>query len=180
MKNLIQRANEIMISAHGDQKRKTDDSPYIIHTIMVALKLSRAGFPDEVVAAGLTHDVLEDTDYPSETLRQELGDKTWEMVTALSEDKSLEWEDRKARYVETIKNSSPGAKAVSICDKIHNLESLINIYDDLGPSIWTKFNRGREKKMWFENEMLKMYKDSWSHPMIDEYEALLRQAEKLV
>lgn len=179
MSKILQKATEIMILAHGDQKRKTDGSPYIIHTIMVALKLSQAGFSDEIVAAGLTHDVLEDTDFPEEKLKQELGNETWQIVKDLSEDKSLEWEDRKIKYIQTIKNSSLGAKAVSICDKIHNLENLIDTHQALGSKIWNKFNRGKEKKMWFEKEMLEMFENNWSHPLIKDYQKLIQQVEKL-
>ena len=49
----------------------------------------------------------------------------------------------------------------------------------MGSDIWTKFNRGKEQKMWFEHEMLKAFQESWDHPMIAEYEKLIKQVEKL-
>jgi guanosine-3',5'-bis(diphosphate) 3'-pyrophosphohydrolase len=179
MSKLIQKATKIMILAHGNQKRKTDGSPYIVHPQAVADILQKNSFSDTIIAAGLTHDVLEDTDYSPEKLKKELGNEVFEIVEALSENKSLQWEERKEKYVEQIKNGPEGAKAVSICDKIHNLSSIIITYKKLGPDIWTKFNRGKEKKMWFENAMLQMFKDSWPHPLIDQYEKLLRQVEEL-
>jgi guanosine-3',5'-bis(diphosphate) 3'-pyrophosphohydrolase len=179
MSKLIQKATEIMIIAHGDQTRKTDGSPYNNHPQAVADILKENSFSDTVIAAGLCHDVLEDTDYSPEKLKEELGQEVFELVSALSENESLEWEERKEKYVEQIKNSSEGAKAISICDKIHNLSSLIDGHAKMGPEVWNKFNRGKEKKMWFENKMLEMFQVNWSHPLIAKYETLLNQAKQL-
>jgi (p)ppGpp synthase/HD superfamily hydrolase len=146
---------------------------------MVALKLAKYDFPDTVIAAALTHDVLEDTDLPEDKLRDELGDEVLEIVKAVTADESMPWEDRKMKYVETVRKSSDGAKAVCVADKIHNLESLLIAYESQGPEIWKRFNRGKEKKLWFENEVLKMLKQTWHHPLIDEYEVLLEKEKKL-
>lgn len=177
--DLISKAHKIMLAAHGQQKRKTDGSPYVIHPLMVAKKLARLDFSDAVIAAAMVHDVLEDTEVDEKTLRQELGDEVVDIILPLSEDKSLEWEERKKIYLEKVKNSSPETKAVAIADKIHNLESLITGYKNMGPVIWTKFNRGREQKLNFEKEMLKAFQESWDHPMIAEYEKLLVEVDKL-
>jgi (p)ppGpp synthase/HD superfamily hydrolase len=47
-------------AVHQDQKRKGTEIPYITHPVQVARILERHGWPDEVVLAGLLHDVLED------------------------------------------------------------------------------------------------------------------------
>jgi len=177
--NIIETALRIAIEAHKNKIRKGDDQPYIIHPVMVALKLAKHNFPDEVIAAALTHDVLEDTDYPEEELRKELGDEVLEIVKDVTNDQSLPWEEKKKRYVETVRNASEGAKAVALADKIHNLESLFIAYEEQGPALWKRFNRGKDQKVWFENEVLKMLKDTWEHPMIEEYEYLLEKENKL-
>ncbi len=176
---LLAKAHRLMLKAHGKQVRKTDGSPYVVHPMMVAKKLARLGFSDEVIAAAFVHDVLEDTDYSEKQLRQELGDKVVDIILPLTEDKSLEWEKRKEKYINDVKNANSETKAVSIADKIHNLESIIETHKTMGANIWTKFNRGKEQKMWFEHEMLKALQESWDHPLIAEYEQLLKQVEKL-
>ena len=45
--------------------------------------------------------------------------------------------------------------------------------------IWKRFNRGKEQKFWFENEVLKMSKQTWKHPLVDEYEKLLEKEKEL-
>lgn len=177
--NLVDKAARIAVAAHKDQKRKTDGSPYIVHPFMVAQKLTRYDFSLEAIAAGLVHDVLEDTDFPESDLKMELGVSVLTIVKLLSEDKSLEWEVRKEQYAQTIKNAPKDVKAVSAADKIHNLASVIEAYKMQGSDVWKKFNRGKDKKMWFENLVLEAVKDDWDHPIIREYQELLREVEKL-
>jgi len=177
--SLVEKAVRVSVAAHGGQTRKGDNLPYIIHPFMVALKLAKYNFSDAVIAAALTHDVLEDTDFGEEKLKQELGSEVLEIVKAVTNDDSLPWEEKKKKYVETVRSGSEGAKAVAVADKIHNLESLMIAYAEQGPELWKKFNRGKEQKLWFENEVLKMLKQAWKHPLIDEYEGLLEQEKKL-
>lgn len=177
--SIVEKAAKIAMLAHKDQLRKCDDLPYIIHPFMVALKLAKYNFSDTIIAAALAHDVLEDTNYPEENLRKELGDEVMEIVKAVTNDNTLSWEEKKMKYVETVRTGPEGAKAVSVADKIHNLESLFQAYILQGAEVWKNFNRGKEKKLWFENEVLKMLKENWDHPLIAEYETLLGQAENL-
>jgi (p)ppGpp synthase/HD superfamily hydrolase len=176
--SLIEKAARIAVIAHADQKRKSDGFPYIIHPFMVAMKLMKYGFDDTTIAAALIHDVLEDTNLSQEEIKEELGGDVLEITKTVTEDKSLKWEDRKQKYAQAVKNGSSAAKAVSIADKIHNAENLIFTYSQIGSEIWGKFNRGRDAKIKNEEEMLKTFKESWSHPLIEEYEKLVEQMRK--
>lgn len=177
--SIIEKAVRIAARAHHGQTRKEGDLPYITHPFMVAMKLVKHNFPDIVIAAALVHDVLEDTDFPEEKLYAELGNEVMEIVVAVTNDDTLSWEDKKMKYVETVRAGSDGAKAVAIADKIHNLESLIIAHQTQGANIWKNFNRGKEKKIWFEDEVLKMLKETWKHPFIHEYEVLLDEVRNL-
>ena len=68
--NILEKAARIAVLAHGGKTRKGDGLPYIIHPVMVALKMAKQSFSDTVVASALVHDVLEDTKYPEEKLRR--------------------------------------------------------------------------------------------------------------
>lgn len=177
--SIIEKAARISVLAHEGNTRKADGLPYIIHPFMVALKLVKYNFPETVIAAALVHDVLEETDYSPEQLKAELGEKVFEIVRDVTNDKSLSWEEKKKKYVESVRNGSEGAKAIAVADKIHNLESLLIAHAEQGPKLWKKFNRGKEQKLWFENEVLKMLKETWQHPLIEEYEQLLDQEKGL-
>ena len=176
---LIDKATRLAVNAHKDQVRKDDDSPYVVHPIMVSLILSQYNFKSEVVAAGLAHDVLEDTSVGEDELELLLGSEVLRIVKGVSEKKDLAWEDRKKLYRETIENSDESIKAVSIADKIHNMESLLSSYRREGDALWEKFSRGRDIKMKFEYDMLASFKRSWKHPLIERYEKLLDEAKML-
>jgi (p)ppGpp synthase/HD superfamily hydrolase len=177
--SLIEKAMRIAVLAHQGQKRKLGGLPYIVHPFMVALKLAKYNFPDEVIAGALVHDLLEDTDFSEEELKKELGKKVFEIVKAVTQDESLPWEEKKRKYIENIKQASKEAKAVAVADKIHNLESLLIGYKEQGPKVWEKFTKGRDKIIWFQEEVLKAIKKNWKHPLVKEYENLVEKLKKL-
>ena len=179
MSSLIDTAARIAAVAHRKQVRKQENVPYIAHPTAVALKLAKHGFSDEVVAAALVHDVLEDTDFPESELRDEMGEEVMQIVDAVTNDDSLDWESKKLKYIETVRAGSESAKAVAAADKIHNAEDLIASHEKQGADLWKSFNRGKDKKIWFEEEMLKMLNETWDHPLVEEYEVLVEKMKML-
>ena len=175
---LLEKAVEVCFKQHCFQKRKADGKPYFIHPVIVALKLAEHGFPENVLAAALLHDVLEDTDYPQEKLRSEFGKEIFEMVTALTQDESFPWEEKKKKYVTSVQNSSDNVKAISTADKIHNIESLIMAYRKYGKDIWNKFNGSKNDKIRFEEELLKVLKTG-NNPLAEEFESLINREKDL-
>jgi (p)ppGpp synthase/HD superfamily hydrolase len=178
-RSLVEKASLIAFVAHAGQVRKDGGSPYVIHPYMATLILSSYGFEERVLAAALVHDVLEDTQVTAEQLEGLLGADVVAIVRVLTEDKALPWETRKEQYVEAIRHASPEVKAVSLADKIHNLESLFAAHAVQGAEIWKVFNRGREQKLWFEKSLLRAFQETWSHPLIDRYAALVERMDSL-
>lgn len=176
---LLEKAFRMALQGHASQKRKGEDTPYITHPVGVALILARHGFDEEVIAAGLTHDLVEDTTYTEKDLREGLGDTVTDIVISVTNSATLPWKDKKEAYIVSVKEGSVGAKAVSVADKIHNAESLIARHDEVGPALWLDFNASREDKLWFEDAMLSMLKETWTHPLIDEYEMLVEKMKAL-
>src|SRR5262245_34955125 len=121
---LIESALRCAVSAHAEQKRKSDNSPYIVHPFSVALMLQKHGFRDEVIAAGVLHDVIEDTAVSEQFLREQVGDEVTNMVLMLSEDKSQPWRERKQAYIARVAKAGEAVKAVAVADKLHNLSCL--------------------------------------------------------
>jgi len=178
--NLIERATALAVRAHETQMRKEAPVPYIVHPVAVSLTLARYGFSDTVIAAALVHDVVEDTSMDDEELRRELGDGVADLVAPVTHNDALPWEEKKRAYIESVRKSSDGARAISLADKIANARSLIAAHKVQGPAIWNHFNAGREKKLWFEHAMLDMFAVSWDHPMVEEYAELVAEMDTLV
>lgn len=177
---LLERAVRLAVRAHSGQMRKESDTPYITHLIGVALILAKHGFSDTIIAAGLAHDTVEDTSVTPEELREALGEEVAGIVASATNDDSLAWEEKKKKYIESIRDASEGAKAVATADKIHNAESLLVAYAEQGTELWKFFNAGRDKKLWFENAMLAMLQENWKHPLVDEYAQLVKKMNALV
>jgi (p)ppGpp synthase/HD superfamily hydrolase len=173
----VETAARLAAKAHAGQKRKADGSPYIVHPFMVAMVLARHGFPEAVVAAGLLHDVLEDTWTRGKTIEALLGPDVLELVRAVTQERIGDWHEKKRRYIDRLSRSPEGAKAVAAADKIHNLECLLRAHREQGPRVWRRFNKGREDKLGFEREVLAMLRRTWAHPILDEYERLLQRFE---
>lgn len=177
--NLTEKALHLAARAHEGQMRKEGGLPYIIHPVMVAFILERHGFDEQTVAAALVHDVLEDTETSAEELGQELGSGVRSAVEALTYDKNLPWKEQRLRYIESVRASDTAVKAICTVDKIHNAQSLLASHEKEGKEVWKYFTRGKEEKLWFEEEVLKMLKESWDHPLIGEYAGLIARMRKL-
>ena len=153
---LIDYAIYYATRAHNGQKRKSDkDVDMIFHPFTVAMLIQRAGGSDEAVIAGVLHDVVEDTPYSLEDVRKEFGDRVADIVLEVSEKKELPWDERKQEAIDRIKTASFDGKLVECADKVSNLETMYNLYEEIGEEIWKSFNRPKEKQKWYYTEMYK-------------------------
>jgi (p)ppGpp synthase/HD superfamily hydrolase len=175
--DLINRAAEFAAVAHGQQLRKSPEAriPYFQHPLMVGLILQRARCDDHVVAAGILHDVLEDTSTTAEDLAGEFGRRIADIVVLVSEgNKSLPWEVRKRRYLEGLRNAGPEARAVAAADKIHNIRSIL-LSLRRGVDIWSRFRRGREVQIDRFHRLLEVLREGWDHPLVAELESAVQE-----
>jgi (p)ppGpp synthase/HD superfamily hydrolase len=110
---------------HDGQLLEDEQAPFVKHPLEVAALLSAAGYPDEVVASGVLHDVLESTDTPGIELEYRFGARVAELVRAVSEDESIEDRaERKAALREQVARGSLEAAAVFAADKISRAREL--------------------------------------------------------
>lgn len=173
----------LMMKHHKEMKRKGDNHPYIEHTLEVGKLLTKHQFSPDIIAAGYGHDLLEDTDCSESEIVEQCGNEVLRIVRAVSNDESLsdkkDWELKKEKYIQSVEAGGTGAIAVSVADKICNLYSFFRQYDAEGTTLWKKFNRGKDKKVWFEKLVLTTAKKHWNHPLVEELEHLVMKLEKL-
>ena len=74
---------------HRSQRRLSDEAPFILHPLEVASLLYNSGAPDDVVAAGVLHDVIEDTSTVIEEIRQRFGGHIAALVSSVTEDPDI-------------------------------------------------------------------------------------------
>lgn len=157
---IVERALRIAATHHAPQSRKGSDIPYITHPFGVAMLLQRFGFDnDEILAAALLHDVVEDTEYTLDELASDFPPTVVETVASLSERKYDEqnimrpWKDRKLEHIEQVKAASPTTRAIVLADKLHNLATML--FDlSAGQDMWSRFRAGREEVEWYHRTMI--------------------------
>lgn len=122
---LTRAALEWATAKHGDQVREVDAAPFILHPLEVAALLSGRDCEDEVVAAGLLHDIVEDTDAGVEEVRDRFGDRVAGIVAALTEDPAIgDYARRKAALREQVAAAGGEARMVYAADKVVKTREL--------------------------------------------------------
>jgi len=110
---------------HAGQTRDDDAVPFVTHPVEVACLLNEAGYSDDVVAAGVLHEVLEDTDVKRPELASRFGERVAELVTAVSDDPSIEDEaERKAALRRQVAASGREAGAIFAAEKVSKAREL--------------------------------------------------------
>lgn len=153
---LIEKAIIFAAKAHKNQTRKGTTIPYITHPYAVGMYLQKAKCSEEVIAAGILHDTIEDTETTYKDLLDTFGVQVANLVVAASEnDKSLPWEVRKQQTIEMLKNATLEEIQVIVADKLHNLKSIRADLHLNGESVWQRFNRGKREQHWYYASVVK-------------------------
>ena len=145
---LLARAADYAARQHIAQRRKGERAePYINHLTEVAALLAEAtgGTDATLLAGGLLHDTLEDTDSTYEDLAERFGPEVAALVAEVTDDKSLPKEERRRLQIEKTAAKSRRAKLLKIADKTSNLRSMVNS----PPAGWTEA-RLRDYVVWAE------------------------------
>ena len=120
---ILDRAYRRAVTQHAPQRRKSGE-PYIIHPLAVAQILADLGMGPLVVAAGLLHDTVEDTDYTLEECRDEFGDTVAGLVDGVTKLSKMEYGD--SAQAETIRKMVVAMSrdvrvlVVKLADRVHN------------------------------------------------------------
>ena len=77
---LFEEAAHLAVDAHAGSVRKGDGSPYVFHPFEVAAIVAGVSRDEEVIAAALLHDVVEDTSFSAEELRRRFGNRVADLV----------------------------------------------------------------------------------------------------
>jgi (p)ppGpp synthase/HD superfamily hydrolase len=110
---------------HAGQTRDLDDLPFVTHPVEVACLLHDAGYQDEVVAAGVLHDVLEDTDAERSDLESRFGPRVAELVEAVTDDPTIEDDaERRAALRRQVADAGEFAAVVFAADKVSKAREL--------------------------------------------------------
>jgi (p)ppGpp synthase/HD superfamily hydrolase len=110
---------------HAGQRRVADGAPFVLHPLEVAVLLHATGSSDQVVAAGLLHDVLEKTDAEASDIEVRCGRAVSELVEAVTEDPNIRTRgERKAALRRQARDAGLDAVLIFAADKVSKVREL--------------------------------------------------------
>ena len=148
MMNKIEEAIIYATVMHQGKIRKIKSIPFILHPMEVAQILSTMTDDEDVITAGLLHDIVEDTDGTLSEIESRFGARTAFLVASESEqefpgeESGETWQRRKESSLAVLKNShDTGVEMLWLADKLANLRSLAQSYSEIGEAIWQKLHQ---------------------------------------
>lgn len=154
---LFNNALEFALKAHDGVTRKTRNIPFILHPMEVATIVATITDDQEIMAAALLHDTVEDADVSLKEIEDKFGRRVCELVASETEDKMREllpedsWQKRKEDSLLILKNTKdPAIKILWLADKLANMRSFYALYLKKKEKMWDSFHqRDAKKQEWY-------------------------------
>lgn len=192
MNLLLSNAAAYATTLHMNQTRKQSNVPYVSHLYAVAALVLEHGGTEEMAAAALLHDALEDQAHgwaPGELagdIKRRHGEKVLALVQELTETESNPkppWQERKKVYLAHMSELSDEALLIALADKTHNALSTLRDYRRLEDGVWDRFNAGKEWQRWwyvnlrdaFYNESTRLHARFGSNALLLEFDDIIRE-----
>ena len=135
-------AMNFAIAAHGEVRRKGDSLPAVLHAMEAAAVAASLTSDEEVLAAAVLHDTVEDAGVDLEDIRARFGERVAGLVWAESEDKMRglppeeSWRARKEAAIARLRDArDPGVAMVALGDKLSNLRSFYRAREEKGEAM---------------------------------------------
>ena len=178
----IERAIQYAVFAHAGTKRKGKKRPYILHPIEVMTIVASMTEDEDVIAAAVLHDTVEDTSVTEEDIEREFGERVRELVMAESEDKMKDlpaeasWKARKQATIDHLRSLDRDAKLICLGDKLANFREINRDYAKLGDKLWERFNqKDKNEHKWYYKSICDVLEGKTDFaPAIREYRELLK------
>ena len=144
--SLLDRAVAFAEEKHRMAKRKGTTIPYVSHVMEAMEIVCRLTEDEEVRAAAVLHDTLEDTDTTREELARLFGQRVADLVASESENKregqpeAETWQTRKQETVRHLTGAGTDIRMIALGDKLANARAMYRDYQVLGEKLWDRFN----------------------------------------
>lgn len=129
---LVEKAYEYAKEMHGDQKRESGE-PYISHPLEVAYILADMQLDSEAIAAGLLHDVIEDTKSDYSEVAARFGDNVAMLVEGVTKLDKIQFTNKEEQQIESLRKMFLAMAKdirvilIKLADRLHNMRTLKNV-----------------------------------------------------
>lgn len=181
VKKAIIFANEV----HEGQKRKTKPVAYITHLLRVGEILGGVTDDEEIIAAGILHDTIEDSKENNKItvgkLTDIFGNRIAKIVNDVTEqDKNLEYHVRKAAALAHIPYMTQDSLLVKAADLLDNLSDLRDDIVKHGPSVFKNFNAPKEQNLENKRLVIDALRGAWpENPLLSRLDDVLANVIEL-
>lgn len=177
----FEKALSFAMKAHSGQVRKGTNVPYILHPIEVATIVSTLSEDQNVIAAALLHDTVEDSHITLDEIQEHFGFRVRELVASETEDKKRDrpshstWMERKEESLKLLKETNDeDVKRLWLSDKLANMRSFYRMYREEGDALWDHFNeKDPRKQKWYYTEIKNVLSDLENTAALREYNELV-------
>jgi (p)ppGpp synthase/HD superfamily hydrolase len=177
------------VALHGNDVRKGSQIPVLSHLLNVcAIVQADGGSEDEAIAA-LLHDAIEDKpgQVSDATLANRYGSRVARMVRAATDTprswrgkgRKPSWLKRKKQYLARVVREQPSFLRPTVADKIDNVTSILRDYARHGEDLWSRFNAGKKRQLWYYRACCDAYKQAGaSRRLVKELDGLIVMLEE--
>ena len=179
---LLDRAIIFAVHAHAGTERRGKGYPYIVHPMEAVEIVATMTADQELLAAAVLHDTVEDTDVTVEQLRAEFGERVASLVAdesdvmpeGMTEEDS--WHQRKQAAIDRLSKASHDAKTVAMGDKLSNMRAIARDYAELGDALWNRFHTSDPKEhAWHYRGLADALRELDGTEAYREFESLINQ-----
>jgi myo-inositol-1(or 4)-monophosphatase len=157
---LIDRAICFATKAHEGIVRKGSDLPYIIHPLEAMAIVATMTSDQELMAAALLHDVVEDAGITIDEISREFGPRVAELVDAET-DREVpglthveSWQQRKQATIDRLAAADRDTQMVALGDKLSNMRAMVRHLRQVGDRLWQRFNeKDPARHAWYYRQL---------------------------
>ena len=148
MMNMLEEAIIYATVMHQGKIRKLRGVPVILHSMEVAQILSTMTDEQELLTAGILHDIVENTDGTLGEIKKRFGKRVAFLVSSVSEFKNPAddvpdtWKQRKEDSLLTLRSSNDlGVEMLWLADKLADIRALAGVYSEAGEALWAQLQQ---------------------------------------
>ena len=152
---ILDRAIMFAVKAHTGTERRGKGYPYIVHPMEAVEIVATMTKDQELLAAAILHDTVEDTNVTVDQIRDEFGDRVADLVASESDEMPAgvseedSWHARKQAAIDRLSKASREAKIVAMGDKLSNMRAIARDYAEQGDKLWNLFHvKDRKSHEW--------------------------------